>query len=31
MDVFVEILNGIGRLLLQPALYVGILLAILAG
>lgn len=31
MDVFVEILNGIGRLLLQPRLYVGILLAILFG
>ncbi|MBF2364049.1 serine protease [Listeria marthii] len=31
MNVFVEILNGIGRLLLQPALYVGILLVIMAG
>ncbi|EOL9682586.1 serine protease [Listeria innocua] len=31
MDVFSEILNGIGRLLLQPALYVGIILVIIAG
>ncbi|MBC2134434.1 S1C family serine protease [Listeria innocua] len=31
MDIFSEILNGIGRLLLQPALYVGIILVIIAG
>ncbi|MBC6149768.1 serine protease [Listeria innocua] len=31
MNVFSEILNGIGRLLLQPALYVGIILVIIAG
>ncbi|MBC1656768.1 serine protease [Listeria welshimeri] len=31
MDVFVEILKGIGRLLLQPAFYVGIILVIIAG
>ncbi|MBC1774941.1 S1C family serine protease [Listeria seeligeri] len=31
MDVFMEILKGIGRLFLQPALYVGIILVIIAG
>ncbi|HBM3924502.1 TPA: serine protease [Listeria innocua] len=31
MDIFSEILNGIGKLLLQPALYVGIILVIIAG